>query len=116
MVSQREAIEKFIKEDGIPESEFTRESGHCLHPKFLQKQLDDTLERLNLECLDVYYLQNVYEAQGPFNTDNVIMDRIKAAFEFMEEKVAEGKIKSYGMATYSCFRTKPTEHKIHLNL
>jgi len=48
MVSQREAIEKFIKEDGIPESEFTRESGHCLHPKFLQKQLDDTLDRLNL--------------------------------------------------------------------
>lgn len=61
-------------------------------------------------------MQNVYEAQGPFNTDNAIMDRIQAAFEFMEEKVAEGKIKSYGMATYSCFRTKPTEHKIHLNL
>eukprot|EP00351_Strombidinopsis_sp_SopsisLIS2011_P003087 CAMPEP_0116878792 /NCGR_PEP_ID=MMETSP0463-20121206/10545_1 /TAXON_ID=181622 /ORGANISM="Strombidinopsis sp, Strain SopsisLIS2011" /LENGTH=61 /DNA_ID=CAMNT_0004527373 /DNA_START=758 /DNA_END=943 /DNA_ORIENTATION=+ len=53
---------------------------------------------------------------GPFNTDNAINDKIKAAFEWMEQKVEEGKIKNYGMATYSCFRTKPTEHKIHLNL
>lgn len=30
--------------------------------------------------------------------------------------VAVGKIKHYGMATYSSFRTKPTESKMHLNL
>ena len=34
----------------------------------------------------------------------------------MEALVKEGKIKNYGLATYSCFRVKPTEHKMHLSL
>jgi len=53
---------KMIKEVGVPESEIVKETGHCLHPKFLEYQLDETLKRLNLECLDVYYLHNPYEA------------------------------------------------------
>ena len=62
------------------------------------------------------YLQNPYEAQGPFNTDNVFFDRLKEAFEFCERMVEAGKIKQYGMATYSCFRVKPTESKMFLSL
>ena len=34
----------------------------------------------------------------------------------MEALVKEGKIKNYGLATYSCFRVKPTDHKMHLSL
>lgn len=30
--------------------------------------------------------------------------------------VAAGKIQHYGISTYSSLRTKPTEHKMHLNL
>ena len=63
------------------------ESGHCMHPKFLEYQLDETLKRLNLECLDVYYLHNPYEAQGPYNTDNIFFDRLASAFEFLESAV-----------------------------
>jgi len=32
------------------------ESGHCLHPNFLDQQLNDSLKRLNLETLDCFYL------------------------------------------------------------
>jgi aryl-alcohol dehydrogenase-like predicted oxidoreductase len=46
-----------------------------------------SLERLNLETVDVLYLQNPYEAQGPYNTDNVFFDRLTAAFECLEELV-----------------------------
>jgi aryl-alcohol dehydrogenase-like predicted oxidoreductase len=63
------------------------ESGHCLHPKFLEHQLKESLDRLNLETLDVYYLHNPYEAQGPYNTNNVFFDRITQAFEFLEKQV-----------------------------
>lgn len=101
---------------GVPEEEVTKESAHCMHPKFLKDQLEASLARMNLECLDVYYLQNPYEAQGPYNTDNVFFDRLTAVFEFLESQVAAGKIRNYGLATYSCFRVKPTEDKIHLNL
>jgi aryl-alcohol dehydrogenase-like predicted oxidoreductase len=38
------------------------------------------------------------------------------AFETLEELVAEGKIRDYGLATYSSMRVKPTETKMHLNL
>ena len=62
------------------------------------------------------YLHNPYEGQGPFNTDNVFFDRLQEAFEFMERMVEEGKIKQYGLATYSSMRTKPTESKMHLSL
>ena len=34
----------------------------------------------------------------------------------MEQMVEEGKIKQYGLATYSSMRLKPTENKMHLNL
>ena len=71
---------------------------------------------MNLECIDVLYLQNPYEAQGPFNTDNIFFDRLAEAFEFLESMVEAGKIKQYGIATYSSLRVKPTDSKMHLNL
>jgi aryl-alcohol dehydrogenase-like predicted oxidoreductase len=71
---------------------------------------------LNVKGIDVYYLHNAYEGQGPYNTDNEFFDRLGKAFEFLETQVSEGKIKNYGLATYSCFRTKPSEDKMHLNL
>ena len=100
----------------MPEDSIVKESGHCLHPKFIEHQLEESLKRLNLECLDCYYLHNPYEAQGPYNTDNVFFDRLTAAFETLEKAVQDGKIRDYGLATYSCFRTKPSENKLHLNV
>ena len=101
---------------GIPETEIVKESGHCLHPKFIVDQLEGSLERLNCEAVDVYYLHNAYEAHGPYNTDNVFFDRLTQAFETLEGLVQSGKIKNYGLATYSSLRVRPTELKIHLSL
>lgn len=96
-------VEKLV-EAGVPRDSFVKESGHCLDPKFLEISLEESLKRLNLETLDVLYLHNPYEAQGPFNTDNVFFDRLQAAFEFLETAVEAGKIKQYGIATYSSLR------------
>ena len=84
MISRTDEMTRMVKKLGIPEEDIVKESAHCLHPKFLQDQLDASLSRLNLQTLDVYYLQNAYEAQGPYNTDNVFFDRLAAAFEFLE--------------------------------
>lgn len=46
----------------------------------------------------------------------MFFDRLAQAFEFLEGAVAQGKIKDYGLATYSCFRVKPSEGKMHLSL
>lgn len=68
----------------MPEGEISIEQGHSMHPKYLEESIRGSLERLNLETLDVLYLQNPYEAQGPYNTDNVFFDRLTKAFEFLE--------------------------------
>ena len=100
----------------MPEDSIQKESMHCMHPKFLEQQLEESLDRLKLECLDIYYLQNPYEAQGAYNTDNVFFDRLAEAFEFLESAVAAGKIRDYGIATYSSLRVKPSDIKMHLSL
>lgn len=87
-----------------------------MHPRFLELQLEGSLSRLMVDSLDIFYLQNPYEAQGPFNTDNFFFDRLAESFEFLEKCVADGKIKSYGIATYSSLRVKPDETKLHLSL
>ena len=89
---------------------------HSMDPKFLEIQLEESLDRLGLETLDIYYLQNPYEAQGPYNTDNAFFERLTKSFEFLEKAVQDGKIRDYGLATYSCFRVNHRETKIHLNL
>ena len=109
-------IERLVEKHGVPADSIQEESAHCLQPTFLRVQLEESLKRLNLDCLDVLYLQNPYEAQGPYNTDNVFFDRLAEAFEFCEEMVELGKIKKYGIATYSSLRVKPTENKMFLNL
>ena len=116
MISRTDETKRMIKELGVPEDEIVKESGHSLNPKFLKDQLNKSLDHLNITCLDVYYLHNPYEAQGPYNTDNVFFDRLAASFEFLESQVASGKIRNYGLATYSSFRVKHSEAKMHLSL
>ena len=87
-----------------------------MHPTFLRQSVEGSLERLNLQCLDICYIHNFYEAQAPFNTDNVVFDRLAEALETMEKLVQEGKIRHYGIATYSSLRQKPGVSKMHLNV
>ena len=61
LISQREMIETLVSDHGVPAESFVKESGHCLHPKFLEAQIEGSLKRLNLTALDVLYLQNPYE-------------------------------------------------------
>lgn len=80
---------------------------HCIHPDFLQDQLNRSLDRLRLPSLDVYLLHNPEYFLSDARKRDVPMDearetyyqRIKRAFEWLEEKVAEGKIQAYGISS-----------------
>lgn len=56
---------------------------HCMHPEFLEQQLEFSLKNLGLETLDVLYLHNVVESQGPVLTPELFEKRLTQAFEFM---------------------------------
>jgi len=89
---------------------------HCLHPEFLQAQLERSLSNIGLEALDLYYLNNASESQMLFAGREKFLERLYKAFEFCEKKVEEGKIKSYGLATWACFRSKANQEQVYLNL
>lgn len=73
---------------------------HSIHPSFLNKQLEKSLERLDLKTIDIYLLHNPeYYLKLEDSTKEEYYRRIEFAFQFLEEKVKEGKIKSYGISS-----------------
>ena len=88
---------------------------HCIHPEFLAEQIGNSLERLQLECIDVYLLHNPeyfkYHAQkqgfSPEETNNAYYARIEEAFEYLEEEVLAGRIQYYGVSS-NTFAYHPT--------
>ena len=82
---------------------------HCLHPDFLAEQLELSLQRLGLETLDVCLIHNpeyflalsASEGKDPVATYETFYERLKRAFEFLEEQVEKGKIGCYGVSSNS---------------
>ena len=80
---------------------------HCIHPEFLHDQLNRSLERLGLETLDFYLLHNPeyyleWAAKSGLPLESARAEyhrRIKIAFEFMEEEVARGRIRYFGISS-----------------
>jgi diketogulonate reductase-like aldo/keto reductase len=52
---------------------------------------------MNLDCVDVYYVHNP-ESQLSAVAPNEFWNRLRAAFEFLEQAVVQGAIKNYGVA------------------
>jgi len=79
---------------------------HCMTPGYLQNQLDNSLRKLQLNCIDVYYLHNP-ESQFAEVSRDEFYTRLRTAFEFLESAVAAGKIAMYGTATWNGYRAQP---------
>ena len=81
---------------------------HCLHPEFLKDQLGRSLDRLQLETLDVcllhnpeYFLSDAKKRHsGPLKTlREEFYRRLREAFAFLETQVAAGRIAWYGVSS-----------------
>jgi hypothetical protein len=107
---QNYALSKERKQAGRPFPELVEYGEgleHCIHPEFLQDQLNRSLERLNLESLDFYLLHNPeYYLEWAQKNNNPLEPardeyyrRIRAAFEYLEEEVARGRIGYYGISS-----------------
>ena len=62
-----------------------------------------------LSQVDLLYLHNVAEMQPDAVALPAFHKKLAAAFKFFEQKRKQGQIKAYGMATWTCFRSKPEE-------
>jgi aryl-alcohol dehydrogenase-like predicted oxidoreductase len=95
-------METFIK-PGIAEPEDIVGGSHCMTPRYIENQLECSLKNLRLQCIDLYYLHNPEEQLRQVSREE-FHTRIIAAFELLERKVSEGKIRMYGTATWNGYR------------
>lgn len=80
---------------------------HCISPDFLEDQLKRQLHRLNTNYIDSYLLHNPEYYLDWAKENNlelseareIYYERIRKSFVFLEEKVSEGKIRSYGISS-----------------
>lgn len=85
---------------------------HCMTPRYLESQLEQSLQNMNLDCVDVYYVHNP-ESQLSAVSSEEFWRRLHAAFEFLEQSVAQGTIRNYGVATWNGFRVEPNARGYH---
>ena len=88
--------------------------GHCLAPRYLSDQIERSRKNLGLATIDVYYLHNPEQQLDALDTAK-FHDVMRAAFEALEEHVSDGRIATYGCATWQGFRTPPGSRN-HLSL
>jgi aryl-alcohol dehydrogenase-like predicted oxidoreductase len=105
--------ETFIKPRVCKWDDFVQ-SSHCMTPGYIAHQLDQSLRNLKLECIDIYYIHNP-EAQLAEVSRDEFYRRLRAAFEFLETAVADGKISVYGTATWNGYRA-PSDSPEYLSL
>lgn len=80
---------------------------HCMHPEFLEDQLDRSRARLNCETIDIYLLHNPeyfldhaeQNGMSREEADEEYYRRIALAFEFLEKEADSGRISYYGISS-----------------
>ena len=99
MEQEGQSFEEMLKLDSV--------CWYCIHPKFVKHQFLESLQRLDVNALDVYLIQNpeyffISSRNNGVSRDearNELYRRLKAAFTALEELVKEGCIKYYGISS-----------------
>ena len=108
----RQYVEDTFVKTGIASWGEIAGGSHCMTPRYIENQLDQSLGNMGLACIDVYYVHNP-ESQLSAVSQTEFWRRLRAAFEFLEQSVASGKIKNYGVATWNGFRAEPDAQSYH---
>lgn len=88
---------------------------HCMKVSYLRDQLERSLRNLGLDCIDLLYIHNSAESQIPYVGLKEYLSRLRLVFEYYEQERRLGRIRYYGLATWSCFRVLPGD-KEYLSL
>ncbi|HLK34237.1 MAG TPA: aldo/keto reductase [Terriglobales bacterium] len=96
---------------GILDPQQVAGGSHCMAPRYLADQIERSRRNLGLETIDVFYVHNpesqLAEAAGVAH--EVFQERLHAAFTMLEETVKQGKIRYYGVATWTGLRVREEE-------
>jgi len=103
--------ENFVK-TGIATFDDLVAGSHCMTADYLQSQIDQSLKNMRLDALDLFYIHNPESQLGEIDK-YTFEARLAKAFEKLEENRGNGKIRSYGVATWNGFRVAPDNKGYH---
>lgn len=80
---------------------------HCIHPDFLETQIQRSMERMQIQTIDAfllhnpeYFLTEIAHRHPPTPADHAeFYRRIDGAFRFLEEQARAGRIRWYGVSS-----------------
>ena len=107
---QGSTLKRIDDGESFPEVvKFAEHIYHCISPEFLEDQLTESLDRLNMESLGCYLIHNPeYYLLDAMNKDldrdeslDIMFERIEKAFVALELEVQKGRIESYGISSNS---------------
>ncbi|MDF0552700.1 aldo/keto reductase [Kamptonema sp. UHCC 0994] len=90
------------------------EERYCIHPEYIQDQLNRSLANLDIKTIDVYYIHNPEKQLSQVEPD-VFYNQLRKVFEVLEDAILVGKIANYGLATWNAFRVPPNQSD-HIDL
>jgi len=99
----REYFMREYVEPGILDPKELAGGMHCMAPAYLANQIERSRRNLGLETIDVFYVHNP-ESQLAGVSPETFAHRLKDAFVLLEKEVHAGKLRYYGLATWSAFR------------
>ena len=88
---------------------------NVMNPDYIAKCVDKSLANMHISTIDLVYIHNAFESWHEDVSREKFMDMLARVFEVYERYRKAGKLRYYGMATWTCFRV-PQESKEYLSL
>jgi aryl-alcohol dehydrogenase-like predicted oxidoreductase len=106
-VDVMEYMQRMFISSGLIRAEDISSGYNVLNPDYLKRCIDKSLANMHLTTIDLVYIHNAFESWFEDITREEFLERLSKVFEVYEEYRAGGKIRYYGMATWTCFRVPP---------
>ena len=114
-VDVMEYMQRMFISNGLIHAEDISSGYNVLNPNYLKRCIDKSLSNMHLTTLDLVYIHNAFESWFEDISREEFLQRLSKVFEVYEEYRAGGKIRYYGMATWTCFRVTP-DNREYLSL
>ncbi len=88
---------------------------NVMNPNYLAKCIDKSLANMHLSTIDLVYIHNAFESWHKDVDRKMFAEMLARVFELYEKYRKAGKLRYYGMATWTCFRA-PEGEKEHFTL
>jgi aryl-alcohol dehydrogenase-like predicted oxidoreductase len=108
-VDVMEYMQKMFISPGVISANAISSGYNVMNPNYLTRCIDKSLANLHLTTIDLVYIHNAFESWHQDVDRPTFMSMLGDAFETYESYRKAGKLRYYGMATWTCFRAKPEE-------